>query len=152
VQGREIAALTGALLLLTACGGESGSPGTAPLPVRTSEAALPGIEGPPPTASQLVGTWSRIGVAAQIGLRADGTFAIDRTNLDSPYAAGTYEFDRGLIEFTGKGLSCPDAWAWKAGITEGDDPLDDELHIVFVEGGCGVLTGVTWKLARISTG
>jgi hypothetical protein len=64
---------------------------------------------------------------------------------------GTYEFDGEVIRFTGRGLSCPDTWAWKAGIREGDDPLDDELHIVFVEAGCGVIAGVSWTLARIST-
>jgi hypothetical protein len=87
VRGRKIAGQAALVLLLAACGGESGTSAES-LPASTSEAILPEIDEPAPTASQLVGTWSRIGVAAQIRLGADGTFAIDRTNLDSPYAAG----------------------------------------------------------------
>ena len=38
---------------------------------------------------------------------------------------------------------------WEAGITEEEDRLDDELPILFVEGGCLVRAGTEWSFARL---
>jgi hypothetical protein len=40
-------------------------------------------------------------------------------------------------------------WTWEASITEEEDRLDDELHILFVEGGCLAPTGTEWSFARL---
>jgi hypothetical protein len=47
------------------------------------------------------------------------------------------------------GASTGSDWTWEAGITEEEDRLDDELHILFVEGGCLVPAGTEWSFARL---
>jgi hypothetical protein len=140
-------------LVLASCGGESNKKDAQPSAssaATSTKAVLPEIEGPPPTAGALVGTWSQIGVAVLVRFSRDATFAFDRPNLATPYAKGTYEVDGRTITFTSNGPDCVDTWVWEGGITEEEDPLDDELNIVFVEGGCKSPTGEEWKLARLA--
>jgi hypothetical protein len=85
-----------------------------------------------------------------VPLRSDGTLAVDTHKLDIPYdATGTYELDGPTIAFSTDGSECRDTWEWQTGIVRAKDPLDDELHIVFLESGCGILQGAEWTLARV---
>jgi hypothetical protein len=51
------------------------------------------------------------------------------------------------LQATGPG--CADTWEWQVGLAEGDDPLDDELHVIFLSEGCEVPRGAEWTFARI---
>jgi hypothetical protein len=86
-----------------------------------------------------------------VRFRRDGTFAIDTSNPDAPYAFGTYELDGSDISFKNAdaGACTGTDWTWEAGITEREDRLDDELHILIVEGGCLTPRGTEWRFARI---
>jgi hypothetical protein len=81
----------------------------------------------------------------------DGTFAIDTSRLDAPYAFGAYELDGSNISFVNAdaGACRGSDRTWEAGISEEEDRLDDELHILFVEGGCLVPAGTEWSFARL---
>jgi hypothetical protein len=150
-----LAAIAGMLFLLAACSGESRAletqATTSPAPT-TTEAQLPQVEEPPPTARSLVGTWSRIGEPLLARLGPDGKFAIDTSGLDTPFAHGTYKLDGRDIKFTNANMgACTHSdWTWRAGLTAANDPLEDELHIVFVEGGCLVPVGTEWTFARVA--
>ena len=139
-------------LALAGCAGgdEEATQTAASLPETTAQEIRPSTEGVPPTASRLVGTWSRTGERLLVRFSADSTFALDTADPDYPYAAGEYEVDGRTISFTSHGPQCADTWAWEAGLTEGEDRLDDELHIVLVEEGCGVLAGTAWTFARVT--
>ena len=101
-----------------------------------------------PKPRRLIGTWSAMGDRVLFRFRRDGTFAVDRFNLDEPYAAGTYQVSGRTIRFTSNGPICVGTWTWKAGIAQG--VLGDELGVVVVKGGCGAATGKEWTFARIS--
>lgn len=140
-------------LVLPGCGGfggEEAKPPAATKEATTTGVVLPEVEEPPPTASRLVGTWSRFGMRVLFRFDSDGTFAFDRADLDNPFARGTYELDGGTIRFSAEGPNCTDTWSWKVGITGKGDPLDDVLHAVFVEEGCGEIAGSEWELGRVS--
>lgn len=81
----------------------------------------------------------------------DGTFAFDTSRLDAPYAFGTYELDGSNISFVNAdaGACTGSDWTWEAGITEEEDRVENELHILFVEGGCLVPAGTEWSFARL---
>jgi hypothetical protein len=153
-----MAAITGMTLLLAACGGGSSADDTHPSAssaATATEQILPKVDEPPPTARSLVGTWSRTGGVLTARFRREGTFALDEDphTLDAAYAAGTYEFDGRRITFTSKGSQAcveGETWVWETGITEGEDPLDDEIHIVFLEDGCGLTAGTDWRFARLA--
>jgi hypothetical protein len=157
---------TGALLalVLAGCGGgsdearteTSSSPSGAETETSAAETETsnkhvqPEVDGALPKPRRLVGTWSQMGDRLLFRFSHDGTFAVDNdSNLDEPYAAGTYAVVGRIIRFTSNGPGCADTWTWKAGITEQRDPLDDVLDIVIVRGGCGAATGTRWSFARI---
>jgi hypothetical protein len=137
-------------LILAACGGEGkeAETQTSTSPGGTTTVSLPKVEEPPPTAKRLVGTWSQTGAALLFRFDEDRTFAFDRRNVDIPFAHGTYEVDGPKISFSSTG-SCADTWVWEAGIAEAEDPLDDELHIVFLDSGCEIPPGAEWRFARV---
>jgi hypothetical protein len=137
-------------LVLAACGGEGEEAATraSTSPGGTTTVPLPEIEEPPPTKKQLLGTWSQTGAALLFQFSEDGMFAFDRQNVDTPFAHGTYEVDGPKVSFSSTG-SCADTWAWQVGIAEAEDPLDDELHIVFLDSGCEIPTGAEWRFARV---
>lgn len=145
----SLATVGGMAFVLVACGGRAGEDEkhSASTTQTTTEQVRP--ERAPPTTSSVAGTWSRIGARLLVRFSRDGTFVIDTSDLDAPYAAGTYEVRGRTIAFTSNGPGCADTWSWKGGITKAEDPLDDELHIVFVKGGCQVPTGTEWSFARI---
>jgi hypothetical protein len=134
--------------VLAACGGETDE--EEPQPATSSAATIEERPAVPARAEQLVGTWSRIGGRMLVEFSRDGTFAVDTSNLEAPFAGGTYEVRRGTITFTSRSFSCQDTWAWKATVTQAEDPLDDELHILVATGACGAADGEKWSLARIS--
>ena len=86
-----------------------------------------------------------------VRLNQDRTFSIGTFSIDTPYAFGTYKLAGRNISFeNGVGGDCTKSdWTWEAGITEEKDPLDDQLHIRFVEGGCLVPAGTEWRFARV---
>jgi hypothetical protein len=137
-------------LVLAACGGEGEEAATQASTSAdgTTTFSLPEIEEPPPTAERLVGTWSQTGAALLFQFSEDGTFAFDRQNVDTPFARGRYEVDGSKISLSSTGR-CADTWAWEVGIAEGEDPLDDELHIVFLDSGCEIPPGAEWRFARV---
>jgi hypothetical protein len=137
-------------LVLASCSGEEGEADTqaSTSPGGTTTVPLPEVEEPPPTPKQLLGTWSQTGAALLFQFSEDGTFAFDRQNVDTPFAHGTYEVDGSKISFSSTG-NCADAWAWEVGSAEAEDPLDDELHIVFLDSGCEIPPGAEWRFARV---
>jgi hypothetical protein len=106
---------------------------------------LPETDKPPPSAKDLVGTWSRIGVAGLIRFRADGEFRVARNERDlrhAPFASGTYELEGRTITFLDStGVSV--RGVWKAGLA------DEELHAVVVEDGLGLIAGSEVTFVRI---
>jgi hypothetical protein len=119
-------------------------------PVGTTTVPLPAIAEPPPTAKQLIGTWSRTGSSTLFRFNGDGTFQVDTHRLDVPYyATGTYELDGPALAFSTDGPQCRDTWTWQTGILRAKDRVDDELHIVFLESGCDIPQGAEWTLARL---
>lgn len=130
-------------------GAETETSGAATWTIGTN--VRPEVDGAPPKPRRLAGTWSGIGERLLFRFSPDGTFAVDNdSNLDPPYAAGTYTVVGRIIRFASNGPGCVDTWTWKVGITEQRDPLDDVLDIVIVRGGCGAATGTRWSFARIS--
>jgi hypothetical protein len=118
--------------------------------VPTTTQLLPQVDEPPPTAKQILGTWSRTGSSTLFRFNRDGTFDVDTHRLDDPlYASGPYELDGSTLTFTASGPACADDWQWQVGILRGESRPDDELHIVFHEEGCGIPVGAEWTLARL---
>jgi hypothetical protein len=116
----------------------------------TTTQFLPQVDEPPPSAKQLLGTWSRTGSSTLFRFNRDGTFDVDTHRLDDPlYATGPYELDGSTLTFTASGPSCADDWQWQIGIVRAESPSNDELHIVFHEEGCGIPAGAEWTLARL---
>ena len=148
-------ALTAATFALAACGGgNEGGGGTAAQDTTpddtTTEIALPEVAEPPPSAKQLLGTWSHIGSTTLFRFNRDGTFDVDTHRLDDPlYATGPYELDGSTLLFTASGPACADEWEWKIGIVKAEHRSDDELHAVFQDAGCDVPAGAEFTLARI---
>ena len=111
----------------------------------------PEVDGVSPAARRLVGTGAASEEAHAPVQPRDGTFAIDTSRLDAPYAFGTYELGGSNLSFVNAdaGACTRSSWTWEAGITEEGDWFDDELHILFVEGGCLVPAGTQWSFARV---
>jgi len=156
-KAARIAAIALLTVLVAACGGESTAEETQPAVASSTSTGSTKeqqrqIDGAPPTVHRLDGTWSQIGDKLLVRFRHDGTFAIDTSDLDAPYAFGTYVLDGSEISFKNAdaGPCTRSDWTWEAGITEKKDRLDDELHILFVEGGCLVPRGTEWRFARVS--
>jgi hypothetical protein len=115
--------------------------GTATAVPETTTLSLPAVDEPPPSAKQLLGTWSRIGSSTLFRFNRDGTFDVDTHRLDDPlYASGPYELDGSILT---------DEWEWQIGIVKADNRADDELHAVFQDEGCDVPPGAEFTLARI---
>ena len=140
---RSLAVVVALGLGLTGCGGsdEDGK-----------ETAVPEVKGTPPTVSRLAGTWSRIGSAGLLRFEPKGRFAIARTSLDKKYASGTYDVQGSRIRFRSSGPACVDSWTVTAGLVDKKDPLDDELQIALLDGGCDATAGTLWRLLRVSKG
>jgi len=157
VRFGSAAVLVAAALVLAACGGGPGddeAQATAP-PGTTAEqpgssAPPPKVKGESPTASDLVGTWSRIGIAGLVRFGADGEFSIARNEPDLnefPYASGTYEVNESTLALVGaSGTAC----SWNVGLVAEEDPLHDELNAVVIEAGCGLSAGEAFTLVRIA--
>lgn len=158
MRAARLAGIAAIVFALAACGGDGDeeTQPPAPPPAATTEQATttlgPVPEGEPPTTGTLAGTWTRFGEALLFRFSPEGAFAYDRSDPDSPFAAGTYEVKGTTIEFTAEGPGCADRWSWEAGIEEGEaeDPLDDQLHIVFAEPGCDVIAGTQWTFGRLA--
>jgi hypothetical protein len=145
------AVVAAAAFSVTGCdGGGSETNGSKSGPQATTQVALPEVAEPPPSTKQLVGTWSRTGSSTLFRFNPDGTFDVDTHTLDVPlYATGEYQLDGATIAFSTSGPECNDVWEWDAGIVTAQDRADDELHIVFLESGCGIPAGAEWTLARL---
>jgi hypothetical protein len=154
-QGFLVGLSVALVMVVAACGGDDDAedapaaedpPAVVPPEERTAE-------GEPPTASELVGTWSIDDTEPErlVRFSPDGSFAIDdRGMLDTtPAAAGNYELDGREIIFETSGSDIcvdGDSWTFEAGV-----PEEGRLHFVVREDAappCNQGVGAQWFLTK----